>query len=60
MEKLIFKIAQNSVWTKWSAANSMQTDGCISGTKEGCISGTKAGCISIARVQSLAKSGRVS
>jgi hypothetical protein len=60
MEKLVHQIAQNSVWNKWVAANSAETDGCISGTKEGCISAAKAGCISIARATPLPKTGCIS
>ena len=57
MENLALQIAQNSVWNKWVAANSAQTEGCISGTKEGCISAEKAGCISIAMAKPLPKTG---
>jgi hypothetical protein len=60
MEKLALQIAQNSAWNKWVAANSAQTDGCVSGTKEGCVSAAKAGCVSIASTQSLPKTGCVS
>lgn len=60
MEKLVHQIAQDSVWNKWVAANSAETDGCISGTKEGCISSAKAGCISIARTTALPKTGCIS
>ncbi|ANB75137.1 hypothetical protein AYM40_22220 [Paraburkholderia phytofirmans OLGA172] len=60
MEKLIQQIAQNSVWNKWVAANSSETDGCISGSKEGCISAAKAGCISIARATPPPKKGCIS
>jgi hypothetical protein len=60
MEKLVHQIAQNSVWNKWVAANSAETDGCISGTKVGCISAAKAGCISIARATPLPKTGCIS
>lgn len=60
MEKLVHQIAQNSVWNKWVAANSVETDGCISGTKEGCISAAKAGCISIGRATPLPKTGCIS
>ncbi len=41
MNELVRKIAQDSVWTKWVAANSAPAankDGCISRAKEGCIS----------------------
>lgn len=60
MEKLVHHIAQDSVWNKWIAANSAETDGCVSGTKEGCVSSAKAGCVSIARTASLPKTGCVS
>ncbi|GAA0494373.1 hypothetical protein ACFQ2B_01865 [Streptomyces stramineus] len=51
MEKLIKKMAQDSVWQNWVGANSAQTaakDGCISAApKSGCISAApKSGCIS--------------
>ncbi|MBP2406939.1 hypothetical protein ACFZB6_15650 [Streptomyces syringium] len=50
MDKLIKKMAQDSVWKGWVAANSAQNaakDGCISVAKSGCISAApKAGCIS--------------
>ncbi|UQI46518.1 hypothetical protein M1P56_20270 [Streptomyces sp. HU2014] len=49
MEKLIQKMAQDSVWRGWVAANSAQNsakEGCISVAKSGCISVAKTGCIS--------------
>lgn len=51
MEKLIQKMAQDSVWQNWLAANSTQQaakSGCISAApKSGCISAApKVGCIS--------------
>ena len=51
MESLIKKMAQDSVWQGWVAANSASAakDGCISVAKSGCISVAKSGCISVAK-----------
>ncbi|MFF1476701.1 hypothetical protein ACFVYD_03815 [Streptomyces sp. NPDC058301] len=50
MDKLIKQMTQDTVWTKWVAANSAQgaKEGCISAApKSGCISAVgKTGCIS--------------
>ncbi|MEV7673932.1 hypothetical protein ACWDNT_11555 [Streptomyces sp. NPDC000963] len=50
MDQLIKRMAEESVWRKWVAANSARAakDGCISTTtKSGCISAApKSGCIS--------------
>jgi hypothetical protein len=60
MKTLALQIAQNSVWSKWVAANSVQTDGCVSGAKDGCVSAAKAGCVSAAMAKPLPKTGCVS
>ncbi|MDR5834604.1 hypothetical protein [Caballeronia sp. LZ034LL] len=56
MNQLIKQIASEQHWSKWVAANSLQTAGCISGAKSGCIS-AKRGCISITPQQPVGKTG---
>jgi hypothetical protein len=59
MNQLIKQIASDANWSKWVAANSVQTAGCVSG-KSGCVSIGKQGCVSIVGRQPAGKTGCVS